>query len=71
MRYTGTYQINESQKDSSQFIITLPKLFAAEPNDIVTLNIPEMGEKVTMKAGEVTVWADGTGCGTEITLTER
>jgi len=71
MKYTGTYQINESKKDSSQFIVTLPKLFAAAPNDIITVDIPELGEAVTMKAGEVTVWADGTGCGTEITLVER
>lgn len=71
MRYTGTYQINESKKDSTQFILTLPELFAAAPNDIITVKIPEIGNAVTMKAGEVTVWADGTGCGTEITLVER
>lgn len=71
MRYTGTYQINESKKDSTQYILTLPKLFAAAPNDIITVNISELGEEVELKAGEVTVWADGSGCGTEITLVER
>lgn len=71
MRYTGTYQINESKRDSTQFIVTLPKLFAAAPNDIITVKIPEIGNAVTMKADEVTVWANGLGCGTEITLVER
>lgn len=71
MRYTGSYQISESKKDSTQYVVTLPKLFAAEPNDIITVKIPEMGDPITLKAGEVTVWANGTGCGTEITLVER
>ena len=71
MRYTGAYQINESKKDSTQYVITLPKLFAAAPNDIITVNIPQMGKPVTLKAGEVTVWSDATGSGTDITLVER
>ncbi len=71
MRYTGKYQISESEKDSTQYIVTVPRLFAAEPNDIITVNVPEMGSPVTMKAGEVTVWANAAGSGTEITLVER
>ncbi len=71
MRYTGAYQINESKKDSTQYIVTLPTLFAAEPNDIITLDVPEMGAPITLKAGEVTVWANGTSSGTEIMLVER
>jgi hypothetical protein len=71
MRYTGAYQINESKKDSTQYIVTLPTLFAAEPNDIITVDVPEMGAPITLKAGEVTVWANGTSSGTEITLVER
>lgn len=71
MRYTGRYQIDRSTENSSQYIVTVPTLFAAAPNDIVTVNIPELGSSAVMRAGEVTVWADGRGCGTEITLTER
>ncbi len=71
MRYTGTYQISESKKESTVYIITLPKLFAAAPNDIITVDIPELGDKAKLKVGEVTVWANGTGSGTEITLVER
>ena len=71
MRYTGRYQIDRSEEDSSQYIISVPTLFAAAPNDIVTVNIPELGDRCVMKADEVTVWADADGCGTEITLIGR
>lgn len=68
MRYTGEYQIRKSQEESELYTLKLAKLFAAFPNDEVTvkISVPNISGKYTVTGSEV--WADGNGAGTELKL---
>ena len=68
MRYTGRYQIEQSKKDSFVLSLTVPKLFAAFPNDTVEINLAGLGITGEFKVNETECWADGRGAGTRMKL---
>lgn len=72
MRYTGEYQIQQSEKDYLTCAITLPELFAAFPGDIVRLiQGPLEGISGTFSVTETRCWANGGDFGTDITMTRQ
>lgn len=53
MRYTGQYQISQSQKGERQVEITLPGSFPAFPGDLAEVELARMGLAGTFRVAEV------------------
>lgn len=70
-RYTGDYQIRQSQAEAVQVEVTLPGGFLAFPGDSVELALPELGLSGSYRAAEIRVTGDHGGQTTELTLRER
>ena len=68
MRYTGEYQIRQSQKDSVVCVITLPELFAAFAGDTVALDDTAIGLTGKFRVSQSRCWAEAGRFGTELTL---
>ena len=71
MRYTGEYQIEQSQKGELEVSITLPGSFLAFPGDIIALEISKMGLKGTFRVAEAeNVFSGKAGATATLTLRE-
>jgi len=68
MRYTGAYQIGRSESDRVILRLTVPTLFAAFPNDAVSLSMSELGVEGEYLVRASECWADATGAGTRLEL---
>ncbi len=68
MRYTGEYQIEQSEKDSEVCTLSLITPFSAFANDVVEVLLPKMGILDTYHVRESTSWADGKSCGTRLEM---
>lgn len=68
MRYTGEYQIRQSEKDSVVCVITLPELFAAFAGDAVELNYTAIGLTGKFRVSQSRCFAQAGQFGTELTL---
>lgn len=71
MRYTGAYQIKCAEEESVILEFSVPKLFAAYPNDCVTIKLEKLGIYGEFRVKEASVWADGISCGTRIKLISK
>lgn len=71
MRSTGSYQIRQSKAEEFSLSLTLPSLFAAFPGDVVELRHSFTGLDGCFRVGRTSCFADPSGAGTEIVLTER
>ena len=68
MRYSGEYQIAQSEEGAQSCEIVVHSLFAAFAGDIVTLTDSPIGLTGTFQVRESRCWADGNGFGTILTL---
>jgi len=71
MRYTGTYQIEESRKDQLSVEVKLQGAFAAEPGDQVTLRMERTGISGSYRVEEARSSLDESGETCLLTLKER
>ena len=71
MRYTGKFQIESSEEEQIVCSVSLPALFAAFPNDIVSLQMTQVGITGEFRVSETTTWADGSSAGTEIKMIRK
>ena len=71
MRATGEYQIACSQEDEILISLTVPKLFAAFPGDIVEFSNSVLGVSGGYIVGRTRCFAEEDDFGTEIILTKR
>lgn len=70
-KYTGEYIIEESEKNSFLVVLGFAEPFAAFAGDKAKVSLPEMGIEEELNIVEAVTWADGTGCGTELTMVRR
>ena len=72
MRYTGEYQIEQSQKGELEISLTLPGSFLAFPGDIITLDLSKMGLTGTFRVAEAeNMFSGKDGATATLTLRER
>ena len=71
MRYTGKFQIESSEEEQIVCSVSLPTLFAAFPNDIVSLQMTQVGITGEFRVSETTTWADGSSAGTEMKMIRK
>lgn len=71
MRYSGEYQIAQSENGAQRCELVVHSLFAAFAGDIVTLTDSPIGLTGTFLVQESRCWADGDGFGTVLTLTKE
>lgn len=71
MRYSGEYQIAQSEDGALCCELVVHDLFAAFAGDIVTLTDSPIGLEGTFLVSESRCWADGDGFGTVLTLTKE
>lgn len=71
MRYTGKYQIEKSQEESTVYELTVPSLFAAFPADIITVRdgVLELSGEYVVR--ESRCWGNATSAGTQLMLVPR
>lgn len=69
MRYTGEYQIRESQKNAETLELKMSEPFYAFAGDSVRLTLPSCGITGDFTVSQSMSQADGNGCGTTLTLT--
>lgn len=68
MRYTGEYQIRESEREKNTIELGLLTQFAAFPGDVADIYMPDVGFKGEFKVIKSRCWADGDDAGTILTL---
>lgn len=71
MRYSGEYQITQSEDGAQSCELTVHSLFAAFAGDIVTLTDSPIGLTGIFQVRESHCWADGDGFGTVLTLAKE
>ena len=70
-RYTGQYQIAQSQLEALEIEVTLPLPFAAFPGDRVVLRIGRFGSEGTYEVVQSRSWMSEKGQLTELILSVR
>ena len=70
-RYTGEYQIAQSALEQLEITLELPFAFAAAPGDTVELDLERLNLSGSFAVTEARSRMDGTGEGTELTLSVR
>lgn len=68
MRYTGRYQIRESEKDKRRLVLCLPEPFAASPGDRAELDGALFGLRGELLVTKSRCTASAAGYGTTLTL---
>lgn len=71
MRYTGAWQIEQSERDAEVFCVTLPEPFAAFAGDVVTLSGSPLGMAGTFTVSESRTRTGGDGAETNLKLVRR
>jgi prophage tail gpP-like protein len=68
MRYTGEYQIDKSQEKASLVTVEVIEPLFAFAGDRVNLELTNLGLSGEYYVTESVSWADGTSCGTRLTM---
>lgn len=68
MRYTGSYQIENSEKGKEMLILEINEPFQVFPADVVEAHVSKLGISGKYTVSETRSWADGAGSGSEIKL---
>ena len=71
MRYTGEYQIRESERGAETVELSLAEPFFAFAGDAAAVSLPHMGILGDYSITRSRAWADGEGCGTVLSLTPK
>jgi len=67
-RFTGEYVIDRSAREQFRLELSLAEPFAAFAGDRAVVTLEKLGLDGDFTVSEAVSWADGSGCGTELTL---